>query len=420
MALSDQLKLALGIADQRRNQWKSRDELESIQDGRLQSLLRHARENVPHYKKSLDGVNGRLSLESLPHLPILKKADVAGHEKSFISRLSDEASLYKFHTSGTTGEELMLYLDHEDSLRGNAMRLNAFMQCGFSPRDLLAGMTFSRLPKFPLQPFFYRVKDVKPWDFPDDGFSALKALSPDAVFAYPSTLSILAERNLESGRPLAIKKAITVSEMLRNQAKKRIMESFGCSTRNYYGASECWAIAWECGEGCLHVNSDNVIVEAVDEHGQPVGEGRRGRFLITPLWRRSMPLIRYDIGDTGVLGHGCRCGRGLPIIKSLEGRTADFIIMPSGRRIPWIFGVIGMEKCHGLSAYQVIQEKDGSLDVLIIPETGAGAGVGGSILSSLASALPEKLEIRVQVVREIPPGPRGKRRDFISKMVQRD
>ncbi len=415
MALGDPVRVALKLAELRINQWKSREELESIQEERLGLLLAHARKHVPHYRKCLNGIAFE-GLGSLQSLPILKKADIRADCPSFISDSCGRDSLRKYRTTGTTGEALEHFMDHSDGMIGAALRQHSFMQCGFSPRDLLANMAYSRMPKFPLQPLLFRVRDVLP--SPDIGknFLALKSASPDVIYAYPSVMALMAEQNMRSGSRLRITKAISVSEILREHARKAIEESFGASIRNYYAASECWAIAWECEKGSLHVNSDNVIVEAVDAQGRLAGAGESGRLLVTPLWRHSMPFIRYEIGDCGTLGAGCRCGRGLHVINSLDGRTSDFILLPSGRRFPWIFVEIPINSSDRLISYHAVQEKDGSLHVIIVPVPGNPSGAEGRVRDGILAALPEKIPVFVEAVGEIPHGTRGKARDFISRI----
>jgi phenylacetate-CoA ligase len=415
MALSDPIRVALIIAELRSNQWKSRDEIESIQEERLIRLIAHARKHVPHYRKSFDGTVFE-GLDSLQSLPIVKKEDIRANGASFISGLHNRESLRKFRTTGTTGECLEHFMDHSDGLTGTALRQHSFMQCGFSPRDLMVNMAYSRMPKFPFQPLLYRVRNVLPSLDIEKNLLALKSASADIIYAYPSNLVLMAEHNLKSGSRFKVGKAISVSEILSERARKTISDSFGCSIRDYYAASECWAIAWECEKGSLHINSDHVVVEVVDARNKPVGEGKSGRLLVTPLWRRSMPFIRYEIGDCGTLGSGCGCGRGLHVLKSLDGRTLDFIVLPSGRRISWFFLEGPICSAGSMAALQVVQESRESLHIKIVPNTGYAAGIGERIRKAVLSILPEKMSVSVEITDGIRSGARGKKPGFISKL----
>lgn len=418
MGFPDFLAEGLALASHKRNQWKSPGSIEEMQNDGLSKLAAHAIERVPFYKKRFRESNLRSmrSPEDLQALPITTKDDVRKHADAMICAGLSKDSLYRFSTTGTTGSPTVHYMDHSDAVRGAALRQFTFMECGFAPCDLLANLAYSRMPRFPMQPLLYRVKTIHPSENLEKGYLALKAAAPAIVFAYPSVLAIMADMNLRSATPVRFPKAVSVSEMLQPGARKIIQESFGCSIRNYYGSSECWAMAWECEKGGLHVNSDSVIIEAVDRAGFPVKEGEVGDLLITLLWKHSMPFLRYQIGDRGRLGSRCPCGRGLQVLKSLEGRTTDYITLPSGKRFPWMFTETPFGQTDGIVSYQVVQETRGSLHMKIIVAKGAPPGIKEIVKSRLLSYLPEKMDMQVEIVDSIERSGRGKVRDFISKI----
>ncbi len=418
MGFPDFLAEGLALASHRRNQWKSPGSIEEMQGEKLQTLAAHAFTRVPFYKNRFQGsgISGMRSLEDLRSLPITAKDDVRRHADAMICSGLSKDSLYRFSTTGTTGSPTVHYMDHSDAIRGAALRQFTFMECGFAPGDILANLAFSRMPRFPMQPLLYRVKSIHPAEDLEKSYRALKAAAPSIVFAYPSVLAIMADMNLRSTFPLHFSKAVSVSEMLQPGARKIIQESFGCSIRNYYGSSECWAMAWECENGSLHINSDSVILEAVDSAGLPVKDGEVGDLLITLLWKYSMPFLRYQIGDRGRLGSHCPCGRGLQVLKSLEGRTTDYITLPSGKRFPWMFTETPFGQTDGIISYQVVQETRGSLNMKLIVAPGAPPGIRGVVKSRLLSYLPEKMDMQVEIVDSIQRSGRGKARDFISKI----
>jgi phenylacetate-CoA ligase len=418
----DFLNEGLALAAHKRNQWKSPGGIADLQGVELQKLAAHAFERVPFYKKRFRESNLRSmrSLEDLQSLPITTKDDVRRHADAMICAGLPKDSLYRFSTTGTTGSPTVHYMDRSDAVRGAALRQFSFMECGFAPGDILANLAFSQMPRFPMQPLLYRVKSIHPAEDLDKSYLALKAAAPSIVFAYPSVLAIMADMNIRSATPLHFSKAVSVSEMMRPGARKLIQDSFGCTIRNYYGSSECWAMAWECEKGSLHINSDSAILEAVDEAGRPVRDGQSGDLLMTLLWRYAMPFIRYKIGDRGRLGSCCPCGRGLQVLKSLEGRTTDYITLPSGKRFPWMFTETPFGQTDGIVSYQVVQETRGSLHMKLIVAPGSPPGIGGVVKSRLLSYLPEKMDVHVEIVERIERSGRGKVRDFISKIKAPD
>jgi len=414
MGLKNILDAGLIIAGMKRNQWKGREELESIQERRLLETLKDARENVPHFSKAPESARVR-SLGDLADLPIMEKDEIRASPLSFISRRCDAGSLHKMSTGGTTGVPITLYFDESEGVFGSALRYHVLTECGFGPSDRLAALTHSKFVTTQIQRFIYRISAIAPSERPEKMLSALKAMRPSMLFAYPSILSILAGINREADAPLRFPKAVSSSEMLTGRARALISDSFGCGIRNYYGSNESWALAWECGRGSMHVNSDSVILEVVGRDGRAVREGEKGEVLITSLWRHSMPFIRYRLGDIAALGGKCACGRGLHVIRSLEGRSVQLITLPSGKGAAWSQVAQQLSNIHGLLGYQVIQESREALRVLAIPDAGRPCGKA-EIIRLFHAILPERMDVEVEFVDDIPRSASGKMREFVSKL----
>ncbi len=414
------------IARMKRNQWLSRGELESIQGERLRRLVEYARRNVPYYRKAFAGLPPVRSLEDLQSLPITGKESVKLDADSFISGKNGAARdpghlnrMNRMYTSGSGGVPLGLYFDRRDGAYGAALRYHTLTECGFGPADTLANMTHTSFQRFPLQDFIYRIRNIPPGRSEEeilrDFASSPGASRPSMLFAYPSTLSIMAGQNAQRKQPLRIPRAVSCSERLSPAARRLIGSSFGCQVRDYYGASESWSLAWECGHGSLHVNSDSVIVEVVGRDGKPARPGERGEILVTSLWRYSMPFIRYRIGDTASPGGSCACGRGLHVLQSLDGRSADVVVLPSGRPISWSLVQSPLCSMEGIMRFQCIQESEHRLRFLVIPMPGSDS-IADSVRRAVEGALPERMEISVERVGSIPRLPSGKMPDFVSRM----
>ena len=125
-------------------------------------------------------------------------------------------------------------------------------------------------------------------------------------------------------------------ETLSDGERAEISQAFGCTVVDGYGASECMQIAHDCGHGCLHLNSDWVVLEPVDEHGRAVPTGTASHtVLLTNLANQVQPLIRYDLGDSvTLLRHACSCGSPFPALR-VSGRRDDILALraPDGREV---------------------------------------------------------------------------------------
>lgn len=156
----------------------------------------------------------------------------------------------------------------------------------------------------------------------------------------------------------SLKCCIVTSEMLFEDDKMLLEKQFGVPLVNEYGASELDLIAFQNPFGEWQVNSETLFVEILDENNNPVPHGKEGRIVITSLYNKAHPFIRYDIGDIGILDEQSTLKK--PILKNLIGRTNDVAVLPSGKKSP------------GLTFYYVtksIIEDDGNVKEFVIKQT---------------------------------------------------
>ncbi|MFN7991479.1 MAG: hypothetical protein U0R44_04955 [Candidatus Micrarchaeia archaeon] len=396
----------------KRNQWKSSDELEGIQERKLKGLLAHAKATVPHYRKALRGIGGS-GLGSLDLLPVLRKADIQKHPSSFISDRYEEDSLARLLTSGSGGTPLASYFDQQENIYARTLGHHQLTECGFGPADLMAAVLAVRYPPHHLERLVYRSYSLLIGEGEDKALSSVMRRRPDILYSFASVLLVMARQNASSGNPLAVRHVFSSSEMLDPSARDYIIRSFSCRLRNLYGSNETRGIAWECERGSMHINSDSVIVEVVDDGGHPVPDGSVGNILLTPLWRYSMPFIRYWIGDRGSLGRKCPCGRGLHVLKSLEGRSNDLIALEGGRFLSPMHLAVGLKKFPEILRYQVYQEEPGSITLRILP---SGKIDKEAMIRSINASLPERMDISIELVDGFPREPGGKIRFIVSKV----
>ncbi len=389
------------------NQWKSRAELEELQEQKLRKLLEYAKANVPHYRKKFEGITVR-DVEALQQLPILVRSDVQNSGDALLSRKFDKSKLLPHPTTGSSGFPICPYYSLLEGHYGNALSLHQQTEAGFGPFDRLAYLRYVCIPERYTPRFLYKVKTLPLYMNETEALQKIKALKANVLRSYASILTLLAAANLEVG--LSFKKLFSASEYLSPKARKLIEKSFSAKVHDFYGANEVSWVAWECEEGNMHIHSDSVILEIVDEFGQPAKEGA---LLITSLWRYSMPFIRYRIGDTASFGTSCKCGRGTHILKSLKGQDNDFFVLKSGR--PWspmfLESVLYTKK--EIVLYQAHQEAPGELTLKIVS---SGQLDCDGTKKELQECLPEPTKIDIELVETLPKGRTGKIQSFISKL----
>jgi len=256
-----------------------------------------------------------------------------------------------------------------------------------------------------------------------DGFLAqIRRRRPRMLFGYPSALSHIARHARKRGvamNDLGIRVAFVTSERLYDAQREAISSVFGCPVANGYGGRDAGFIAHECPEGGMHVTADDVVVELVDRNGMPVPPGTPGEIVITHLATRDFPFIRYRTGDVAVLDPGpCRCGRSLPRLREIQGRTTDFVVAADGTVMHGLALIYLVRELPGIEAFKVIQESRQRTTVQLVPGPGFDPACRAEIAKGVRSRLGSEVHVQVDIVPRIRPDKSGKFRYVISHALE--
>lgn len=365
-----------------KSQWFSSNKLKGIQKRRLRLLLQHAYNNVPYYHKLFKTRHLRpqniRSIEELAKMPIISKEDFRDSFWEFVSRNFQTYRPRLNSTSGSTGEPFRYYLGREATAIANAALWRGWGYAGYRFGDkmaVLAGLSLVPEKQSPFSQIISRTifrKTKLPAinlrrNILKQYAKKIMRFKPKFIRGYPSSLyffaDFLKEEGLDDIRP---KDILTTAEMLFPYQRKLLEEVFHCEVFDGFGALDGGTTAFECEEHSgYHIAMEKTIMEFLDKNGNPV-TGERGRIIATDLYNYAMPFIRYDTGDMGVLSdETCQCGRGLPLMKEILGRTTDILKFKngsilSGPSLTLIF------KDFDIKQYQLIQRRDDSLSVKLI------------------------------------------------------
>lgn len=349
------------------------EKVRAYQEQRLHSLVRHAFEHTDYYRDRFIAAGvapGSVgSPADLMRLPILAKDDVRAYKERMLAVNVPVERLVKKRTSGSTGVSVELFVDEDSAQwkRGVTIaydrwsgwdigeRVGAIWgnpECSQNWRLYLRNLLLTRH-------FFL---DTLKMDEPTMRayHATLLRKKPVILFGHAHSLFLFArfmERNGLSGiRPKGI---ISTCMVLHDFERNAIERVFGCRVTNRYGCEEVSLIACECPEGNMHLNCDSLIVEFIRD-GKPVPPGEPGAIVVTDLTNYGMPFIRYKVGDVGVPSAktSCACGCTYPIMESLEGRVADYVVTPDGN---YISGISLTENfamhLPGVKQMQIVQER---------------------------------------------------------------
>jgi phenylacetate-coenzyme A ligase PaaK-like adenylate-forming protein len=211
---------------------------------------------------------------------------------------------------------------------------------------------------------------------------------------------------------------VTWGDNLYHHYRKTIEDAFKTRVFDTYGCAEGMHVSAQCGAGGnYHVHTLDVIVEYLDDHGEPVSPSQPGNLILTRLYPGPMPLIRYKVGDVGIAGesHVCRCGRGYDVMQSIQGRDTDVVLTPSGNRLIVHFFTGILEYFEEIDSFQVVQEDPSSIILRVVPAGEFSNETRQRVIDALRRKGAD-LHIELELVKEIPLPPSGKRRFVINKL----
>ena len=414
-------------------QWWSAEGITQLQLQRLRGLLSHAGENVPYYQRvfaerGFDPASV-MSLRDLEVLPLLDKPAIRAQEDALKSRAAN--GLARMTTGGSSGEPLQFWLGKERVSHDVAAKWRATRWWGVDigdPEIVLWGSPIElgrqdwvkqlrdRLQRSVLLPAF-EMSDDKVRHF----VRLIRARRPRMLFGYPSALSYVAGFAEGEGIRLddfGCRVAFATGEALYDHQRERIGRVFGCPVANGYGGRDAGFIAHQCPEGGLHITAEDVVVEVLDPVGNPLPIGESGELVITHLATRDFPFIRYRTGDMGALDeHPCSCGRGLPLIRNLEGRTTDFIVAADGTVMHGLALIYVIRALAGVRSFRIIQENRAYVRVLLSVDACFDQADTESIRTGFRARLGQNVDVQIEQVDNIPVERSGKYRYVVSRVA---
>lgn len=334
-----------------------------------QEIVAYHQKNNSFYRNLVNKEN----YENWNDLPVLTKKDLQKPLKERLSEGFSEKSVFVNKTSGSSGTPFVFAKDKEAHAITWASIMHRF---GWYTIDFNTSYQ-ARFYGIPLDFIGYRkerLKDFlsKRYRFPifdlsdkvlEGVFNHFKTKKFDYINGYTSSI-VLFGKYLQARNIIltdvcpTLKVCMVTSEMLFEEDKVLLEKYLGVPIVNEYGASELDLIAFQNTKGEWQVNSETLFVEILDENNRPVPNGVEGKIVITSLYNKAHPFIRYEIGDVGVLDEKSTLKK--PILKKLIGRTSDVALLPSGKKSP------------GLTFYYVtksIIEDDGNVKEFIIRQT---------------------------------------------------
>ena len=339
--------------------------------------------------------------------------------------------LARFNTGGSSGEPLIFYIGNERVSHDVAAKWRATRWWGVDigdPEIVVWGSPIElgspdriralrdKLLRTALLPAF-EMSEARL----DSFVATIRRRRPRMLFGYPSALSHIARHAEQRGQrmdDLGIQVAFVTSERLYDEQRDAIQRVFGCPVANGYGSRDAGFIAHACPKGGMHLTAEDLVVEIVDSNGQVLPPGQPGEIVVTHLATRDFPFIRYRTGDVAVLGtEPCACGRGLPVLKEIQGRATDFVVAADGTVMHGLALIYNLRDLPGVRQFKIVQESLLQTRILLVTDNTFDPDQRGEIVRKAQARLGRQVSVLVEQVSEIAPEKSGKYRYVVSKVA---
>lgn len=415
-----------------RSQWLPPAELAALQRDNLRRFLVSIGRHVPCYSELFQRLGfdpAQADTASLRQLPLLDKPTIRAQGEAL--RAENATGLKRFNTGGSSGEPLIFWLNEERVSHDVAAKRRATRWWGVDigdPEIVVWGSPIElgsqdriRL----LRDRLFRTELLSAFEMSRENLgkfvARIRQRRPAMLFGYPSSLALIAQYAREEGIALdglGIRVAFVTSERLYDHQRTLIEEVFACPVANGYGGRDAGFIAHECPAGSLHITAEDMVVEIVDAEGRVLPPGEPGEIVVTHLFTSAFPFVRYRTGDVGVLGdRPCSCGRGLPVLASVDGRTTDFVVAEDGTVLHGLALIYVLRDMPGVANFRIVQESRQLTRVEVVPRGQLSDAMTREIREGLRARLGQRVTVEVEGKASIAPEKSGKYRYVVSRVV---
>lgn len=408
-------------------------QLESLQLARLRQIVAHAYATSSYYRQSLDAAGVKPSdinsLNDLTRLPFLSKDDVRTNlESGLLSTAVSEKKRLRINTSGSTGQPFTIYADQAQLEVRFASTIRALEWTGWRFGDRQArlwhqtlGMSRSQVFREHVDAWFMKRLFIPAFEISPENIEQfvdeIRQHNPVLVDGYAESLNFLATYVQTGGSPGFSPTAIMSSaQALPENTRKIIEEGFHTNVFDKYGSREFSGIAYECTEHRHHHVVDECYILELLVDGRPAKPGEVGEIVITDLFNRATPMIRYRIGDLALAVEQapCKCGRSHSQIGEIEGRTQAIVHCGNGTWLPGtFFAHFFKDHENDIRFFQIEQSEKGSFNLKVVRNTNFSEQSMDAILLDLRQYVGDT-KVMLEFVDEIPLVRTGKRSPVIS------
>lgn len=420
------------------SQYWSPGQMQQHQRGQIEQLLRHARANVPFFEHRLDPVftaGDDVDWDRWSSIPIMRRGDLIEHKEALRARVlpPGHGPVGIVHSSGSTGHPVETAVTRLGKLSSDATAWRAGQWQGYDysqPMLLRNGHDTDIVPPTPRQAGTWG----PPWDASAGGpgylvprwwpGEAILDAIADLEITYlgiggTKSAYLLAQTAERLGVAPQLARILVNGEEVSADDRAICRRVFGAEIVDLYSSKEAGHIAHPCPSGSgYHVNSERIFVELLDDDDRPVPVGQTGRIVVTSFYNTAQPLIRYDHGDLATWGPPCRCGRHLPLLASLDGRTGTMFRHPDGRGRARGMPMDYLE-ILGASMWQLAQIGPVDYEIRYVPVSAGRVGDEKAVAAAFRQHIFEDANVSFKRLEAIPLTASGKYMEYVNEFSAR-
>ncbi len=433
--------IALAVQFQlEQSQWWSPERIAEHQYHQLGLLIRHSAQTVPYYRDLFRRVGfdaaKTVTPETWRRIPTLSRRALKQHFQTLQSNAvpEDHGAVRSFDTSGSTGAPVFV---HKTELQRFFWLTNTLRDHLWHKRDLSATMASIRIFDNPAEAAYPQGVSSSRWGESSAMFATgpghslnletkvhlqvewLRRIRPAYLLTHPSNLAALARYCLDHRISMPFLRGLrTMSETLRPEVRDLCRETWGVEIVDLYSTEEVGVIAIQSPVADeLLVQAETILVEVIDEQGQPCPPGRVGRLVVTPLHAFALPLLRYEIGDLAEAGGRAACGRGLPVLARLLGRERNMVRLPNGHRHypSYHYFMTGFDQ---VMQFQIVRKTVQLLEVRLVVRSALSPDQENELRARVHERFDYPFDVQFVYLDEIPRAPSGKYLDYYSELKE--
>jgi len=419
-------------------QWWPAERIVEHQMKQLRLVLIHAYQNSTFYRLRMDkaGFDPAVPLNKArwSQLPILARDEVQDVGESLYCQSfpSTHGGTYETQTSGSTGKVVKVRGTHLTNFFWQAVTLR---EHHWHRRDFTGTLSVIRFTPEGTPPEGTVFRD---WGLPANQLyntgpsmtlniatdirkqsAWLETHQPHYLLTYPSNLAGLISHFREDGISLKnLREVRTIGETLTPALRRACRENLGVPVIDLYSSQEMGYIALQCPEcESYHIQAEVVFVEIIDDAGKPCAPGEIGRVVVSGLHNFAMPLIRYEVGDYAEVGVDCSCGRGLPTISRILGRSRNLLTLPTGERFWPILGFQHYREIAPIRQFQLVQRTLDRIEARFVVNAPLDKFQENKLTALIQQSMGYPFKIEFTYLDQIPKSVAGKFEEFISEVT---